>query len=160
MDSSESMRGNTMNGRKSDAFRKVRILVCALALSVITPLLSFCADPDESAFITRFQEAQTLAEKGDAGGAEKAYQTLTQNFSGKAESWFLMGKFLMEAKRFKEAIPYFERGLQINAASETAHLHLARLYLDLEEPEKSLEHLEKLRGIQAQNKTAGANETK
>jgi tetratricopeptide (TPR) repeat protein len=117
---------------------------------------SLAAD-GEKTFDGLYQKARDFSITGEWELAEKAYLDLTKHFSGTAESWFLLGKFLMGQERFDESIEYFEKGLEINPVSETAYLNLAWIYLVLEDPEKSLEHTAKMREIQAQSKNIRAD---
>ncbi|HTL48372.1 MAG TPA: tetratricopeptide repeat protein [Verrucomicrobiae bacterium] len=94
-------------------------------------------------------EASGFEAQQDWANAEKIYAEMPKAFPEQAEAYFWAGRFFTDRRRLKEAADYFERGLQKNPESETAHLYLARIYIALGDMVKSDAHSKAALKIQA-----------
>ena len=83
----------------------------------------------------------------DAGDYEKANSLLEKVVAAEpenSEAWSLMGYSHREMQNFDEAFRYYEKALEIDPDNRNAHEYIGEAYLEVDQPAKAEEHLDKL----------------
>lgn len=71
------------------------------------------------------------------------YQQAAEREPPQPEAFFGLGIFLADKDDYPGALKAFERAVELAPRAGVYHYHLARTLLELEQPERALEHLEK-----------------
>ena len=83
---------------------------------------------DYAAYNSVIKKAGEMAGMGDYAGAVKLYQSITSADPEDVQARFLLGRVLTGAKRFDEAVGYFQKSLEIDPKFARAYFGLASLY--------------------------------
>jgi arylsulfatase A-like enzyme/predicted Zn-dependent protease len=93
------------------------------------------ANPKEK--IVVFNELSRAREMGMSGKAEEAISIIQQIIAGDPEigdAYFSIGNICFKARRFAEAIPYFEKALELKPDDAFCVINIANSYLNMGRP--------------------------
>ncbi|MEP1033702.1 tetratricopeptide repeat protein [Ekhidna sp.] len=95
---------------------------------------------DDLAYINR---GKALLRTGAYGQARQDFIKALQLNSTRMEAFYLIGNSLFHEKKYKEAIGFYEQYLSLDAGYENVWFNAAMAYLNMKEPEKSCQYLQK-----------------
>ncbi len=127
------------------------VLACTALLLFVSCAPKQVESPLEKAPPAGIARARALADQGDIGGAQNAYETFIIENPGTAEADLArleLGILASVLDRCARAVPYFEQAGDSpdQAIALRASLHLASCRLRIDEPEAALQTLEPLSG--------------
>jgi tetratricopeptide (TPR) repeat protein len=88
-----------------------------------------------------FYQAKVHESRGEVKEAEEVHKQMLVAYPNRADGWLVFGQFLIQQKRFREALPYLEECLKLDPKSEFARLLSAEAWIELGEHERALEFL-------------------
>ncbi|HVH88692.1 MAG TPA: tetratricopeptide repeat protein, partial [Terriglobales bacterium] len=115
-----------------------RICLAAIFLVLPFPLL---AQPPQRLSELRAR-AEALEKKGDAHGSLALWQKAAALSPNSVDMEDHIGFLLAVLNRRDEAIPHFERALEIDSHYAPAHYHLGIAYLLQQDPTRGIPHLQ------------------
>lgn len=98
-----------------------------------------------------FDEAEALARKGDAAGAEKRYVEVISHSPTYVEAYEGLGNLYLVGKQFVQAREALEFAMRLDAKNASALMSMADLEITQGFPNKALEHLRKATEIRPKN---------
>lgn len=98
-----------------------------------------------------FDEAEALARKGDAAGAEKRYVEVISYSPTYVEAYEGLGNLYLAGKQFTQAREALEFAMRLDAKNASALMSMADLEIAQGFPDKALEHLRKAVEIRPKN---------
>ena len=117
-------------------------LGCVAALVVLlSPVVSFLLQAQDT---VKELEARALAleKQGNAQGALTAWEKAAALAPNSARVEDQIGFLLAVLKRNNDALPHFERALELDSHFGPAHFHLGVAYLLEQDPNRGIPHLE------------------
>jgi len=90
----------------------------------------------------RLQWAVQLHQRGDRAGAESLYRQILRELPGNVDALHLLGVIEAQKGNFESAHALINRALRLDARQPLARVNLARICLQLRQPERALAQLE------------------
>ena len=91
-----------------------------------------------------YTAAQKAIDAGDYDEANGLLEKVVAAEPGNAEAWSLMGYSHRKLQNFDAAFGYYGKALEIDPDNRTAHAYIGEAYLEVDQPEKAEEHLDRL----------------
>lgn len=85
---------------------------------------------------------------GDSQPAEQAFRRSLQIDEKMDRAWYGLGLTLVRQRRFLEAIEAFERNTKLQSMSPFAWYQMARVYMELDQPDDALKVMRHLNGFE------------